>query len=322
MCTWHISWQVYISGTSISVSRMFPKLNLTCGSPDKAPGKCTYLEPPSLFPECSKASHMCTWHNSWQVYISGTSISVPRMFPKLNLTCVPDKAPVKWTYLEPPSLFPECSQSWPRRSYQTQTHSSRLLDILALWDLNIKSFRILKYALFKTIFSVQRLNQRRSIYRSAYLAWGVPSIGGCVPWTASFQKRLERVYKPESCKNRMLTPSCHVWFWSRLLVLYIYYTTAAGNAISSQLLSGQMVRSGKSVSTDRPSQCKSHLPGHSPQLSWGGRRVGPALHDNASSLVQTLYATAKNLSRRDSRVLALLTMRGTRVGWVQMMTRS
>jgi hypothetical protein len=46
-----------------------------------------------------------------------------------------------------------------------------------------------------------------------------------------------------------------------------------------QLLSGQRVQG-----TVRPLQCKLHLPGHCPPAKLAGRRVGPALHDNANYL--------------------------------------
>ncbi len=46
---------------------------------------------------------------------------------------------------------------------------------------------------------------------------------------------------------------------------------------AGQLLSGQPVRYGKAGSMDRPSQCKSHLPGHCPpaQLSRAPCRASP-----------------------------------------------
>jgi hypothetical protein len=64
------------------------------------------------------------------------------------------------------------------------------------------------------------------------------------------------------------------------LYMYIYYTTAAGNSISSHLGSscqGNWYSTEKAGGTDRPSRTKSNLPGHSPPANQGGRRVGPAL---------------------------------------------
>jgi len=64
------------------------------------------------------------------------------------------------------------------------------------------------------------------------------------------------------------------------LYMYIYYTTAAGNSISSHLgSSGQGNRYGKERirGTAHPILTKSHLPSHSPPASQADRRVGSAL---------------------------------------------
>ncbi len=61
--------------------------------------------------------------------------------------------------------------------------------------------------------------------------------------------------------------------------MYIYYKTAAGNSISSQLGSssqGNRYSMEKAGGTALPSSTISHLPGHSSPASQAGRRVGPA----------------------------------------------
>ncbi len=63
-------------------------------------------------------------------------------------------------------------------------------------------------------------------------------------------------------------------------VVYIYYVTADGNSISSQLGSscqGNRYGTEKAGGTARLSRTKSHLRRHSPPDSQAGRRVGPAL---------------------------------------------
>jgi hypothetical protein len=63
-------------------------------------------------------------------------------------------------------------------------------------------------------------------------------------------------------------------------VVYIYYITAAGNSISSQLGSfcqGNQYGMEKAGGMAHPSKTKSHLPGLSPPASHAGSRVGPAL---------------------------------------------
>jgi hypothetical protein len=68
--------------------------------------------------------------------------------------------------------------------------------------------------------------------------------------------------------------------WWMVWTMDIYYITAAGNSISSQLGSscqGNRYRTEKAGGTDSPSCTKSHLPGHSPSSSQAGRRFGPAL---------------------------------------------
>jgi hypothetical protein len=65
------------------------------------------------------------------------------------------------------------------------------------------------------------------------------------------------------------------------MILYIYYTTAAGNSISSQLGSccqGNRYGTEKAGGTARPSRKKTHLPVHSPPASQADRRVGSALY--------------------------------------------
>jgi hypothetical protein len=65
-----------------------------------------------------------------------------------------------------------------------------------------------------------------------------------------------------------------------LLKMVVYYITAAGNSVSSQLDSscqGNRYGKEKAGCTARPSRTKSHLPGHSPPVGQAGRRVGPAL---------------------------------------------
>jgi hypothetical protein len=54
------------------------------------------------------------------------------------------------------------------------------------------------------------------------------------------------------------------------MVVYIYFMTAAGNSIRSQLGSscqGNWYSTEKACGTARPSSTKSHLPGHSPPAS-------------------------------------------------------
>ncbi len=63
------------------------------------------------------------------------------------------------------------------------------------------------------------------------------------------------------------------------LCVYIFYTTAAGNSISSQLGSscqGNRYGVERAGSTARPSRTKSHLPSQSPPVSQAGSRIGPA----------------------------------------------
>ncbi len=77
------------------------------------------------------------------------------------------------------------------------------------------------------------------------------------------------------------------------MVVYIYYITAAGNSISSQLGSsaqGNRYCTAKAGGMARPSRTKSHLSGHSPPAS----RVGPALYPSASldaPSVRALYTS-------------------------------
>jgi len=61
--------------------------------------------------------------------------------------------------------------------------------------------------------------------------------------------------------------------------VYIYFITAAGNSISSQLGSscqGNRYGTEKMGGTARPSHTKTDLPSRSPPASQAGRRVGPA----------------------------------------------
>ncbi len=70
------------------------------------------------------------------------------------------------------------------------------------------------------------------------------------------------------------------WRSSWRMVEFIYYITAAGNSISAQLGSscqGNRYGTEKAGGVARPSRTKSHLVGHSPLASQGGRRVGPSL---------------------------------------------
>jgi hypothetical protein len=85
---------------------------------------------------------------------------------------------------------------------------------------------------------------------------------------------------------------------SSFSVLYNCYKTAAGNTISLHLSSscqlGPAVRSGKAGWAVRTVHL--HSSNHTwrttlLQLSPAQRRVGPAIHDNASSLVMTLYSS-------------------------------
>ncbi len=65
----------------------------------------------------------------------------------------------------------------------------------------------------------------------------------------------------------------------RMVIVYIYYITAARNSISLQLgTSCRDSRYGKEKAggTVRPSRKKSHLPGRSSAASQAGRRVEPA----------------------------------------------
>ncbi len=62
--------------------------------------------------------------------------------------------------------------------------------------------------------------------------------------------------------------------------VYIYYITAAGNSISTQVGSrfkGNRYGTEKVGGTARSTRTKSLLLGHSPPASQAGRRVGPAL---------------------------------------------
>ena len=84
--------------------------------------------------------------------------------------------------------------------------------------------------------------------------------------------------------------------WRRLwrIVVNIYYTTAAGNSISSLLGSscqGNRYGTEKAGDMALTSSKKSHLPGHSPPVSLTGRRVGSALQPSASLGVSEKYSS-------------------------------
>jgi hypothetical protein len=69
------------------------------------------------------------------------------------------------------------------------------------------------------------------------------------------------------------------------MVVDIYFITAAGNSISSQLDSscqGNRYGTEKAGGTARPSRTKSHLPGQPPPVTLADRCVGPALFPSAS----------------------------------------
>ncbi len=68
--------------------------------------------------------------------------------------------------------------------------------------------------------------------------------------------------RPGSWFRQKRRPSaCHSWLQSWRMIVYIYYITAFGNSVSLQL--GSSCQGNRYV-TARPSQYKSHLPGHCP----------------------------------------------------------
>ncbi len=85
------------------------------------------------------------------------------------------------------------------------------------------------------------------------------------------------VFLPFRKKRWFSTVPGHLLAWrsSWRMVVYIYFITAAGNSVSSQL--GNF-RHGKRYGMEKAGGAKSHLRGHSPQASRAGHRVGSALY--------------------------------------------
>ncbi len=84
------------------------------------------------------------------------------------------------------------------------------------------------------------------------------------------------------------------------MVVYIYYITAAGNSISSQLGSscqGNWYGMENAGCAARLSHAKSHLPVHSPPASQMGRRSGPGLKPSASTVTRTFSFKEKKKDR-------------------------